>query len=246
MVESVPYKVVNSGLLGEDMPRSTERVQGILRTTDLGWVERAERLGAVQRLDRLALDDLLSRIIIVDGALESDPVTYKIAINNGDSEGEITLSEAEIFQFSKFRQKFLAKFQIMLDKTSNIEWEVVIAPLIANAERIQDDTNDSPAVLEVLNYIEGAEIVRKKEELAAGAGRRVWLDEASNTLLVVSRELEHIAEKYNITLQRLSQLVSDYRRAPARQERIAGRRFQLWQFSPERVHLQKEEDKNEK
>lgn len=61
-------------------------------------------------------------------------------------------------------------------------------------------------------------------------GRRLWLDASTDTLLVLSKELEPLAEKYHIELRRLAELLKDYRAGSARRERIGGRLYQLWQF----------------
>lgn len=188
MPHGIPYKVINSAALGGDLPRNIEQVLGVSRTTDTEWVERAERLGAIQRLDREPQG--ITQIRIIEGALPTDPVNYQLTIEDGDCSGEITLSEDDIFQFSKFRKKYLATFQQMLPKMKNEEWEAIIAPLIQDAERIQDGTNDAPATLAVINFIEEAEVVAEKKDLITGSGRRVWLDASTNTLLLLSKELE--------------------------------------------------------
>lgn len=232
MQHGIPYRVVSSALLGDDLPQNTERVVGsggeYLRTTDAGWLARAERLGAVQRLDREPQG--ITKITIIEGALPTDDVNYRLEIQGGECCGEITLAEAEIFQFFKFRQKYLAAFQLLLPKMKNDEWEAIIAPLIQDAERIQDGTNDAPAVLSVINYIEEAEVVSEKKDLITGGGRRVWLDASTDTLVVLSKELEPLAEKYHIELRRLAELLKDYRAGSARRERIGGRLYHLWQF----------------
>lgn len=230
--------------LGDDFPndhRSVECKDGLSChvTTDAEWVKRQKsNLEIIQPEAAYGI----KKIIIVEGMLESDPISYKIEILVENKTGTITLSDAEIFSYAKFRQKYLASFQEMLPRIKNAEWEVILTPLIETADRIQEDTNDAPIVIDVCNLIELSEVVTDKNELTIGAGNKIWLDKATDTIKVQSGRLEPIAERYKITLQRLAELLKNYRASNAKLTRLGRKREYLWCFKPGLFDLRMEKN----
>lgn len=214
----------------------------IYATIDADWFKRAEAQSIIERVQPENKYGIRN-ITIVEGALETDPIVYRLEVTMEDgSGGTIDLEEGNIFSFKYFKDKFAARFQKVLPYMKKDAWEAVLAPLLDNAKRVQDDTNEAPIILEVINRIENSEVVRDKKELVAGAGNRIWLDEETDTLWVLSRDLEPIAERNKIEPRRLAELIKHYGKGRGHRERIGKRRYYLWSFKPGLFELDRGND----
>ncbi len=209
----------------------------IYSTFDRQWFIKCQGEGlieAVQPENKFGI----TRMTIIEGALHNDPITYRLDLVHGDgSGGTIDIEESRIFSFSYFRQKYAAHFQRIIERMSTEAWEAILDPLIDAADRVHDDTNESPVVVDIINTIEDSQVVLNKKELTEGGGDRIWLEKETDTLWVLSHNIEPIADKYDIELKRLSDLAADLKKGKAVQKRIAGRQFSLWPFRPERFKL---------
>lgn len=203
-------------------------------TTDAEWVGKAEEMGGIKRLD-LALKNFgITGITIIDGFLKRDKVEYKLDFNPGQS---IILPEEQILNYKKFRNKYIAAFQDIPPIIKQKDWEELVRPFLRKALRVTRDEDEIPARLDVINKIENGDVVEEKEKLITGAFNRIWLDRATNTLFVMSKEIKDVADKYKITLRRLHYLLEDYLLGEAKQERIGKKRYQLWRFNPKKFQL---------
>lgn len=232
--QEISFRVLaNSIQIIQDFPAGTTTKtngdgQRYLVTTDPERANQQVLKGNIEILNKQPSNSI-TKITIIEGALESDPAKYVLEIDIGEY-GTITLAEAEIFSFNKFRQKYAAKFQKVLPQMSNAEWEAVISPLIEDAARVMDDTNEFPVVMDVLNRLENCVVVTTKEELLTGPGNRIWYDASTETRFMYSKDIETIAVKYNIELRRLAGLLSEFLKGPAKRTWIGKKFVQLWQF----------------
>lgn len=240
-MKKIPFHVLNYKLI-DQMAKEQETKEGILFTSDEEWIIKYEKLGAIERLDRTPAPGIL-KITILEGPLKEDEASYDFEIMDDGITNNLILKESQVLSYRRFRERYLTTFQKLLPLMKNEEWGAVIAPLIGEAERITEDINDVPAVIDTLNKIENSDVVRNKKDLVAGGGNRVWLDTATDTLFVMSKDtLEPIAKKHEITLKRLSQLLADYMKRGSKRERIGSRLYYLWGFSPGRFEFRKKED----
>lgn len=208
------------------------QVNGHWETSDMKWLQEAEAAGVIERLDTQQLKGII-KITIVEGAIESDPVKYIFDVDYGER-GTIVLEQGDLLRFSKFREKYAAIFQKILPSIRNDMWEAVITPLLEHAERIKDDTNESPIILEVINKIRTAETVNSKDELFTGAGNKKWIDNTVDTLYMLSREFEPIADKYHIERRRLVALLFDNLKEKSKVIRYKSKLHRVWGFRPGR------------
>lgn len=240
------YFVSNPGMqfwkYYEEHPPLTFRIEkngdsSVYVTDDRAWFKSAEAQEIVERIQPENQFGI-RKITIVEGALESDPVIYRMDLTRRDgSAGTIDIEQNLIFDFKHFKNFYAARFQEIIPGMKTEEWEAVLAPLLNNAVRVRDDINEAPIVLQIINMIEGALVVKDKKEFITRGGSTVWLDESTETVWVLSRDIENIVKDYNIDMRRASRLLRHYRKGAGQHHRIEGRHYYLWAFKPGLLQL---------
>lgn len=229
--EALKFVVLNSSKL-VDFPTVTEKgLDGTLSTTDAEWYKKSIRSGAIKAPEKPGVG--ISKVIIVRGVLEEDPALFKIDVDLGDVVATVVLKESEIFNYSRFRQKCFVACKILLPPMGNQEWERYIEERVQDAEEEIADQDEAPIITDIINHITRAKVIKDRDELLKNNGNCVWENEGC--VWVPSKVIENFAKDRDITLRRLSSILSPYTNGTSKRWRIKTGRIYLWPFIRKKI-----------